>query len=31
MSISAKMIPIETVPGIRRRGMEENSGGGQFK
>jgi hypothetical protein len=26
-----KMIPVETVPGIRRGGMGESSGGGEFK
>jgi hypothetical protein len=25
------MIPAETVPGIRKMGMKENSGGGEFK
>jgi hypothetical protein len=29
--INAKMIPVETVQGIRGRGMKENSGGGKFK
>jgi hypothetical protein len=26
MYVNAKMIPVETVPGIRGRGMKENSG-----
>jgi hypothetical protein len=30
MCISAKMIPAETVPGIRE-GMKKSSGGGEFK
>jgi hypothetical protein len=29
--LSAKMIPVETVPGIRGGGMKESSGGGKFK
>jgi hypothetical protein len=29
--VSAKMIPVETVPGIRGWGMKEISGGGKFK
>jgi hypothetical protein len=28
---NAKMIPVETVPGIKGEGMKENSGGGEFK
>jgi hypothetical protein len=28
MYVNAKMIPVETVPGIREREMEERSGGG---
>jgi hypothetical protein len=31
MYVNAKMIPIETVPGIREGGMKENSRGGEFK
>jgi hypothetical protein len=31
MYINAKMIPVETVPGIRGGEMKENSGGGKFK
>jgi hypothetical protein len=31
MYVSTKMIPIETVPGIRGREMKESSGGGEFK
>jgi hypothetical protein len=31
MYVNAKMIPVETVPGIRRGGMKESSGGGEFK
>jgi hypothetical protein len=31
MYISAKMILVETVPGIRGRGLKESSGGGEFK
>jgi hypothetical protein len=27
MHINAKMMPVETVPGIRRGGMKEHSGG----
>jgi hypothetical protein len=28
---NAKMIPVETVSGIRRERMKESSGGGKFK
>jgi hypothetical protein len=31
MHVNVKMIPIETVPGIRRGGKGERSGGGDFK
>jgi hypothetical protein len=31
MYVSAKMIPVETVPRILWRGMKESSGGGEFK
>jgi hypothetical protein len=31
MYVSVKMIPVETLPGIRGRGMKESSGGGEFK
>jgi hypothetical protein len=31
MYVNAKMIPVETVPGIRREGRKEGSGGGEFK
>jgi hypothetical protein len=31
MYVNAKITCIETVPGIRGRGMGENSGGGEFK
>jgi hypothetical protein len=31
MYVNAKMIPVETVPGIRGVGMKESSGGGEFK
>jgi hypothetical protein len=31
MYVNAKMIPVETVPGIRGGGMKESSGGGEFK
>jgi hypothetical protein len=31
MYVNAKMIPVETVPGIRDKGMKESSGGGEFK
>jgi hypothetical protein len=31
MYINAKMIPVETIPGIREGGMKENNGGGEFK
>jgi hypothetical protein len=29
--VNAKMIPVETVPGIGGGGMNESSGGGEFK
>jgi hypothetical protein len=31
MCVNAKMIPAETVPGIRRRGIRESNGGGEFR
>jgi hypothetical protein len=31
MYVNAKMIPVETVPGIGRGGMNESGGGGEFK
>jgi hypothetical protein len=31
MDVNAKMIPVETVPGIRGGRMKESSGGGEFK
>jgi hypothetical protein len=31
MCIKAKMIPVETVPGIRVRRMKESSGKSEFK
>jgi hypothetical protein len=31
MYVNAKMVPVETVPGIRGEGMKESSGGGEFK
>jgi hypothetical protein len=31
MYVSAKMIPVETAPGIRGGEMKESSGGGEFK
>jgi hypothetical protein len=31
MYVNAKMIPVETVPGIRGGGMKESSGRGEFK
>jgi hypothetical protein len=31
MYVNTKMIPVETVPGIEGRGMEESSGEGEFK
>jgi hypothetical protein len=30
-NINVKMIPVETVPGIRREGNEREHGGGEFK
>jgi hypothetical protein len=31
MYVNAKMIPVETVPGIGGGGMKESSGGDEFK
>jgi hypothetical protein len=31
MYVNAKMIPVETIPGIGRGGMKESSCGGEFK
>jgi hypothetical protein len=31
MCVNVKMIPVETVPGIRGGGKKESSGGGEFK
>jgi hypothetical protein len=31
MYINTKMIPVETVPGLRGRKMKESRGGGEFK
>jgi hypothetical protein len=32
MYVNAKMIPVETAPGIRRGGLKESTGvGGEFK
>jgi hypothetical protein len=31
MYVNAKMLPVETVPGIRGGEMKETSGGGKFK
>jgi hypothetical protein len=31
MYVNAKMIPVETVPGIRGEGMKGSSGGDEFK
>jgi hypothetical protein len=31
MYVNAKMIPVETVTGIRGGGMKESNGGGKFK
>jgi hypothetical protein len=31
MYVNAKMIPVQTVPGIRGEGMKETSGGGELK
>jgi hypothetical protein len=31
MHVNAKMIPVETVPGIRGGGMGENRGDGEFR
>jgi hypothetical protein len=31
MYVNAKMIPVETVPGIRGEGIKENDGRGEFK
>jgi hypothetical protein len=31
MYVNAKMVPVETVVGIRGREIKESSGGGEFK
>jgi hypothetical protein len=31
MYVNAKMIPVETIPRIGRRGIKKNDGGGEFK
>jgi hypothetical protein len=31
MYVNVKIIPVETVPGIRGGGMKESNGGGEFK
>jgi hypothetical protein len=31
MYVSAKMIPVETFPGIREGGMKDSNGRGEFK
>jgi hypothetical protein len=31
MYVNTKMISVETVPGLRREGMQGSSGGGEFK
>jgi hypothetical protein len=31
MYINAKMIPVETILGLRGGGIKENGGGGEFK
>jgi hypothetical protein len=31
MCVNGKMIPIETIPGIRGGGIKENDKGGEFK
>jgi hypothetical protein len=31
MYVNAKMVPVETVPGIRGEGMKDNSRDGEFK
>jgi hypothetical protein len=31
MYVNAKIIPVETVPGIRGRELKDNGGGGEFK
>jgi hypothetical protein len=31
MYVNTKMIPVETVPGVRRGRINESSGGGEFK
>jgi hypothetical protein len=31
MYVNTKMIPVETVPGIKGGGIKESSGGGEFK
>jgi hypothetical protein len=30
MYVNAKMIPVETIPGMGGAGIKENSGGGKF-
>jgi hypothetical protein len=30
MYINGRMRPVETIPGIRGRGIKENDGGGEF-
>jgi hypothetical protein len=31
MNENGKIIHVETIPGMRRRGMKESGGGGEFK
>jgi hypothetical protein len=31
MNVNAKMIPVETVPGIKGEGIQESSGGGEIQ
>jgi hypothetical protein len=31
MFVNGKMIPVETIPGMRGDGIKENGGGGKFK
>jgi hypothetical protein len=31
MYVNGKMIPVETIPGMRGRGIKENGRGGEFK
>jgi hypothetical protein len=31
MFVNGKMIPVETIPGIRGGDIKENGGGGEFK